>query len=213
MEETWELIKTLTNPESIIRYGGIALLIFVIFAETGLMVGFFLPGDSLVFVAGLICGTEPQLMQISIFTLAGSLSLAAIAGNIAGYYFGRKVGPALFTKDDNLLFKKKYITVTNTFFAKHGGKSLILGRFLPIIRTFAPILAGVIRMDIKTFLFYSVVGGILWICSLSIMGYYLGRITWVKENLEWIVIAFVVITTIPVIQTWLKERNNSTPVQ
>lgn len=206
MHETWEFIKELTNPESIIRYGGIALLIFVIFAETGLMIGFFLPGDSLVFVAGLICGTEPQLMEISIVTLAASLSLAAIAGNMVGYFFGRKIGPALFTKDDNLLFKKRYLEVTRAFYEKHGGKSLILGRFLPIVRTFAPILAGVIKMDMKTFVMYSVVGGLLWIVSLSVSGYYLGRIPWVKENLEWIVIGFVVITTIPVMQTWVKER-------
>ncbi len=202
----WEFIKTLTNPESIIRYGGIALLIFVIFAETGLMVGFFLPGDSLVFVAGLICGTEPQLMSISIITLASSLTLAAITGNMAGYYFGRKIGPALFTKDDNLLFKKRYVDITDSFYKKHGGKSLVLGRFLPIIRTFAPILAGVIKMEFKTFVLYSVLGAILWIGSLSILGYYLGRILWVKENLEWIVIGLVIITTIPIIQTWRKER-------
>ncbi|TAL62945.1 MAG: DedA family protein [Bacteroidetes bacterium] len=207
MHETWEFLKELTNPESIIRYGGIALLLFVIFAETGLLVGFFLPGDSLVFVAGLICGTEPQLMDISIFTLATSLSLAAIAGNMTGYYFGKKVGTSLFTKDDNLIFKKRYLEITRSFYERHGGKSLVLGRFLPIIRTFAPILAGVIKMEMKIFLFYSVTGALLWICSLSVAGYYLGRITVVKENLEWIVIGLVVITTIPIISTYRKEQN------
>src|ERR1039457_5623103 len=198
MHESWEFIKTLTNPESIIRYGGIALLIFVIFAETGLMVGFFLPGDSLVFVAGLICGTEHQLMNISIIMLAASLSLAAIIGNIAGYYFGKKIGPALFTKDDNLIFKKRYVEITNSFYERHGGKSLVLGRFLPIIRTFAPILAGVIKMNCKPFIFYTVIGAMLWIGSLSVLGFYLGRIIWVKENLEWIVIGLVVITSLPI---------------
>ena len=206
MHESWEFIKTLTNPESIIRYGGIALLIFVIFAETGLMVGFFLPGDSLVFVAGLICGTEHQLMNISIIMLAASLSLAAIIGNIAGYYFGKKIGPALFTKDDNLIFKKRYVEITNSFYERHGGKSLVLGRFLPIIRTFAPILAGVIKMNFKPFIFYTVIGAILWIGSLSILGYYLGRISWIKENLEWIVIGLVIITSLPIINTFRKEK-------
>jgi membrane-associated protein len=206
MHEFLEFIKTLTNPESIIRYGGIALLIFVIFAETGLMVGFFLPGDSLVFVAGLICGTEHQLMNISIITLASSLSLAAILGNVAGYYFGKKIGAALFTKDDNLIFKKRYVEITRSFYERNGGKSLILGRFLPIIRTFAPILAGVIKMEIKPFILYTVIGAILWIGSLSIAGYYLGRITWVKENLEWIVIGLVIITSLPIITTFRKER-------
>jgi len=206
MHEAWEFIKELTNPESIIRYGGIALLIFVIFAETGLMIGFFLPGDSLVFVAGLICGTEPHLMEISIVTLTASLSLAAIAGNLVGYYFGKGVGNALFTKDDNLIFKKRYVDITKAFYERHGGKSLILGRFLPIIRTFAPILAGIIRMDFKIFLLHSVTGAILWIGSLSILGYYLGRINWIKENVEWIIISLVVVTTIPIIQTWRKEK-------
>src|ERR1035437_8094199 len=170
------------------------------------MVGFFLPGDSLVFVAGLICGTEHQLMNISISTLASSLSLAAILGNVAGYYFGKKIGPALFTRDDNLLFKKRYVEITRSFYEKHGGKALVLGRFLPIIRTFAPILAGVIKMELKTFLLYSVIGAILWIGSLSILGYYLGRIVWVKENLAWIVIGLVIITSLPIISAFKKEK-------
>jgi membrane-associated protein len=180
----------------------------VIFAETGLMVGFFLPGDSLVFVSGLLCATEPDLMNVHIVTLSGALTGAAIVGNMAGYYFGRKVGPALFTKDDNMLFKKKYVYMTKSFYDRHGGKSLVLGRFLPIIRTFAPILAGVIRMDIKIFILYSVVGGILWICSLSFIGYYLGRFEWVKEHLNLIIIALLIVTTIPIIQTWRTERKN-----
>ena len=210
MHETWEAIKTLIDPQSIILYGGVTLLIFVIFAETGLMVGFFLPGDSLVFVAGMFCGTQPDLMGVNIVTLASALSFAAIAGNLTGYFFGKKVGPALFTKDDNIIFKKRYLDVTRSFYDRHGGKSLVLGRFLPIIRTFAPVLAGVIKMDFKTFLLYTVVGGILWIGSLSVAGYYLGRIPGVKENLEWIVIGLVVITTIPVVRTYIKEKKMGT---
>lgn len=206
MHETWEFLKELTNPESIIRYGGIALLVFVIFAETGLMVGFFLPGDSLVFVAGLICSSEPQLMNTNIFLLASFLTLAAIAGNITGYYFGKNIGDSLFTKDDNLIFKKRYVGITKAFYDRNGGKSLILGRFLPIIRTFAPILAGVIKMEFRTFFIYTIVGAILWIGSLSVLGYYLGRIIWVKENLELIVIGLIILTTIPIIRTYNKER-------
>ena len=206
MHETWEFFKELINPESIIRYGGLALLVFVIFAETGLMVGFFLPGDSLVFVAGLICATDSKLMDINIITLASSLSAAAIIGNITGYYFGKKIGPALFTRDDNLIFKKRYVEMTRSFYERHGGKSLVLGRFLPIIRTFAPVLAGVIQMKFRIFFIYSVTGAVLWIFSISILGYYLGDITWVKENLEWILIGLIIITTIPVIRTYNKER-------
>ena len=206
MHEVWEFLKELTNPESIIRYGGIALLIFVIFAETGLMIGFFLPGDSLVFVAGLICGTEPALLNTNIILLASLLALAAIAGNITGYFFGKKVGPALFDKEDNLIFKKRYVDVTNSFYQRHGGKSLVLGRLLPIIRTFAPILAGVIKMEFRIFLLHTIVGAILWIGSLSVLGYYLGRIAWVKENLEWIVVGLIIVTTIPIIRTYNKEK-------
>jgi membrane-associated protein len=209
MHDIWEFIKELTDPESIIRYGGLTLLVFVIFAETGLMIGFFLPGDSLVFISGLICATEPQLMEIDIVTLTSSLTLAAIIGNITGYYFGKKIGPSLFTKDDNLIFKKKYLEITKSFYDRNGGKSLVLGRFLPIIRTFAPILAGVINMNFKTFFIYTLVGGILWIGSLSILGYYLGRINWVKDNAEWIVIALIVITFIPILRAWKKEKKNN----
>jgi membrane-associated protein len=209
MHDTWEFIKELTDPESIIRYGGLTLLVFVIFAETGLMIGFFLPGDSLVFISGLICATEPQLMDIHIVTLTSSLTFAAIIGNITGYYFGKRIGPSLFTKDDNLIFKKKYLEITKSFYDRNGGQSLVLGRFLPIIRTFAPILAGVINMNFKTFFIYTLVGGILWIGSLSILGYYLGRINWVKDNAEWIVIGLIVITFIPILRAWKKEKKNN----
>jgi len=209
MHDIWEFIKELTDPESIIRYGGLTLLVFVIFAETGLMIGFFLPGDSLVFISGLICATEPQLMDIHIVTLTSSLTFAAIIGNITGYYFGKRIGPSLFTKDDNLIFKKKYLEITKSFYDRNGGQSLVLGRFLPIIRTFAPILAGVINMNFKTFFIYTLVGGILWIGSLSILGYYLGRINWVKDNAEWIVIGLIVITFIPILRAWKKEKKNN----
>ena len=206
MHETWEFLKELTNPESIILYGGLALLLFVIFAETGLMVGFFLPGDSLVFISGLLCGTKPELLGIEIHTLILSMSGAAIIGNISGYYFGKKVGPALFTKDDNIIFKKRYLQTTRAFYDRHGGKSLVLGRFLPIIRTFAPILAGVIKLDFKIFMIYNVAGALLWIPSLSLLGFFLGEIIWVQENIEWIVIGLIIITLIPVITTYRKEK-------
>lgn len=206
MQETWEFLKELTNPESIILYGGLALLLFVIFAETGLMIGFFLPGDSLVFISGLLCGTKPELLGVEIYTLIFSMSGAAIIGNITGYYFGKKVGPALFTKDDNIIFKKRYLEMTRAFYERHGGKSLVLGRFLPIIRTFAPILAGVIKLDFKMFMVYNVVGAFLWIPSLSLLGFFLGDIIWVQENLEWIVIGLIIITLIPVITTYRKEK-------
>jgi membrane-associated protein len=204
----WDFLKQLTNPESIITIGGMALLLFVIFAETGLLLGFFLPGDSLVFISGLLCGTRPRLLHVSILTLVIELTVAAILGNIAGYWFGKRVGPALFKREDAFLFKKRYVTITHDFYARHGGKTLILGRFLPIIRTFAPILAGVIQIGFRRFMVYNIIGATLWISALTLIGYYLGRtIPWIKDYLGYIVISLIILTSIPVIRTWLRERN------
>lgn len=207
MHDIWQFLKDLVNPESIISYGGLALLMFVVFAETGLMVGFFLPGDSLIFISGLICSTQPQLLNgIHIATLILTLSVSAIIGNMVAYYFGKKIGPALFSKDDNIIFKKRYVEMTRSFYNRHGGKSLVLGRFLPIIRTFAPILAGVIHLDVKKFMLFNIIGAVLWIPSLSLAGFYLGELSWVQENLKWIVIGLIVVTMIPGIQTYMKEK-------
>lgn len=205
--EVWEFLKQLTNPESIIKYGGLALLLFVVFAETGLLIGFFLPGDSLIFISGLICATSPKLLGVEIFPLIIYISLAAIVGNIVGYYFGWKVGTSLFDKPDSLIFKKKYLETTREFYNRHGGKTLIMGRFLPIIRTFAPILAGVIKIDFKLFMLYNIVGAFAWIGSLGSIGYFLGsRFPFVKNYLGYIVIFLIVITAIPVYRTYQKEK-------
>jgi membrane-associated protein len=173
------------------------------------MVGFFLPGDSLVFISGLTVATKPELMNVSILELNIGLIIAAITGNITGYVFGKRVGPALFNKEDNIIFKKKYVNITRSFYERHGGKSLILGRFLPIIRTFAPILAGVIKMNFKIFILYSIIGAILWISSLSVLGYYLGEIEAVRENVEWIVIFLIIVTLIPIAHTYQKEKKHA----
>lgn len=207
MSEVWEFLKQLTNPESIIQYGGLFLLLFVVFAETGLLIGFFLPGDSLIFISGLICATKPDLLEVHIAVLLSLLALSAIIGNIVGYAFGRKVGPSLFRREDSLLFKKRYVEVTRSFYERHGGKALVLGRFLPIIRTFAPILAGVIRVDFGKFMMYNIVGAILWIGSLGSIGYFLGSTyPWVQDYLGYIVIFLIIVTLIPVASTWRKER-------
>jgi membrane-associated protein len=203
-----EFLKQLTDPHSIIQFGGIALLLFVIFAETGLLVGFFLPGDSLVFISGMICVSKPELLGVNLPVLILSLSVAAIIGNVAGYWFGHKVGTPLFQRTDSFIFKKRYLEVTRGFYAKNGGKTLIIGRFLPIIRTFAPILAGVINVDFKKFMVYNVIGAFAWIGSLCSIGYFLGTYKWVQENIGSIVIGLIVITTIPVLTTILRERKN-----
>lgn len=208
MEEVWEFLKTLVDPKSIIDYGGLALLLFVVFAETGLLIGFFLPGDSLIFISGMICISNPELLGVNLATLIISLSAAAIAGNITGYWFGYKVGPPLFQRKDSLIFKKKYLEVTREFYEKNGGRTLIVGRFLPIIRTFAPILAGVFRVDFKKFMLYNVIGGVAWIGLLASAGYYLGKNKWVQENIEWIVIALIIITLIPVFTSFRKKKQD-----
>ncbi|MBA3705789.1 MAG: VTT domain-containing protein [Bacteroidetes bacterium] len=204
-----EFLKQLTDPESIIQYGGLGLLLFVVFAETGLFIGFFLPGDSLIFISGLICVSKPELLGVDIFVLLLFLSLAAILGNIVGYWFGYKTGPPLFERKDSIIFKKKYLTITQAFYTKNGGKTLIIGRFLPIIRTFAPILAGVIKVDFKKFMLYNVIGAFCWICLLGGAGYYLGTYKWVQTHIGHIVISLIIITLIPIIITYRKEKKNT----
>lgn len=202
-----DFLKQLTDPESIIHYGGLWLLLFVVFAETGLLVGFFLPGDSLIFISGLLCATKPDLLNTDFIPLILLLMSAAIIGNIFGYWFGKKVGGKLYSRPDSFLFKKRHLTTTKAFYDTHGGKALILGRFLPIIRTFAPILAGVIKIDFKKFMFYNIFGAIAWIGSIASIAYFLGKQFPAIENyIGYIVIGLIVITTIPVLITYLKSR-------
>ena len=208
MENTFEFVKTLLNPQSIIHYGGLALLLFIIFAETGLFFGFFLPGDSLLFVAGLMCGSP--IFDVNIVTLNLTVITAGILGNFVGYYFGKKTGPMLFKRDDSLLFKKKHVNAAKDFYDRYGGMALILGRFIPIIRTFVPIMAGVVTIDFKKFVIYNVVGSIAWVSSMTLSGYFLGKIfPSLQENLEYIVITIILVSMIPVVLTYLKERKRS----
>jgi len=205
LSQLWHYFKELTNPLSIINYGGTDLLLFVVFAETGLLLGFFLPGDSLLFTAGLLCGIT--LFRINIVLLLLGLCFAAIAGNVFGYWFGYRTGKALFKREDSLIFKKRYVELTHSFYSRHGGKALILGRFLPIIRTFAPILAGVIQIGFRRFMIYNIIGSVAWVFSLTLSGFYLGRkFPWIINYLEYIVIALIIVTLIPVVRAYRKEK-------
>jgi len=202
-----DFLKQLTDPQSIIHYGGLWLLLFVVFAETGLLVGFFLPGDSLIFISGLLCATKPQLLNTDFVPLILLLMSAAILGNIFGYWFGKKVGERLYTREDSFLFKKQHLITTKAFYDKYGGIALILGRFLPIIRTFAPILAGVIKIDFKLFMMYNVIGAAAWIGSIGSIAYVLGKqYPGIEKYIGYIVIGLIVITTIPVLITYLRSR-------
>lgn len=216
--ETW---KDLLNPEFYIKMGGFWLILFIIFAETGLFVGFFLPGDSLLFVSGIYAveivketlgGTGNDLLDTTI--LASCISIAAIIGNEVGYFFGVKAGPALYKKQDTFLFKKKYLNQAHDFFEDHGSLAVIMARFLPVVRTFTPIVAGIVKMDKKRFLFDNIVGGVLWSFSLVFAGHYLDKLFKdqfdidLKSHLEWIIIIIVLITTLPVVMKFFfgKEK-------
>ena len=202
-----DFIKQLTDPQSIIHYGGLWLLLFVVFAETGLLVGFFLPGDSLIFISGLLCATKTDLLNTSLIELLILLMLAAIIGNIFGYWFGKKMGERLYTRKDSFLFRKQHLITTKAFYDKHGGKALVLGRFLPIIRTFAPILAGVIKIDFKVFMLYNIIGAVAWIGSIASAAYFLGKqFPQIENYIGYIVIGLIIVTTIPVALTYMKNR-------
>ncbi len=205
MENFWEYLRTLTEAESIISSGGFYLLLIVVFAETGLFFGFFLPGDYLLFLAGIL--SAAGIIQVPIYTLVLSLIGAGILGNYAGYWFGYRTGPVLFSKNDSLFFKKRYIAVAEEFYDKYGGMALILGRFFPIVRTFAPIFAGVVKVDIKKFTIYNIIGSYAWVTTLTLAGYFLGRrFPHLKDYLQYIVIGLIIVTTVPLIFAFVKKK-------
>lgn len=207
MDLLYEVIQQLLDPEKLILFGGVSLILAVIFAENGIFFCFFLPGDTLLFTTGILCSTG--ILDTPILFLCISIWLAAILGNLAGYAFGRKVGNTLYKKKDSLLFKKKYIFAAEIFFNKYGGMALIMGRFLPIIRTFAPIFAGVVKFDFKKFLAFNVAGGFFWVFSLVLGGYFTAELfPDIKDFLEYFIIGIIIVTWIPVVRTYLKERKN-----
>ena len=207
---TW---SDLLNPLFYIRNGGLWLILFIVFAETGLMIGFFLPGDSLLFVAGIYSkslvdtlipgGTGNDFLDVLILIIL--VSICGILGNMLGYWFGRKSGPFLFTRKDTLLFKRKHLLRAKEFYDKHGGQAIVFARFLPIVRTFAPIIAGIVQMDRKKFMYYNIVGCVAWVSSMLLAGHYLDKFFIsnfdidLKQHLEMIVIGIVLITTLPVL--------------
>ncbi|MFB5945687.1 DedA family protein [Albibacterium profundi] len=204
MHEFWSSFQQLMDAEALLKTGGFYLLLIVVFAETGLFFGFFLPGDYLLFLAGLFCASG--LLDVSIYTLCGGLLGAAILGNYTGYYFGRRTGPMLFKKKDSLLFKRKYIVTAEEFYHKYGALALILGRFMPIIRTFAPIFAGVVRVDLKRFTLLNIAGAILWVAVLTLSGYFLGQqFPQIVDYIEYIIIGFISITTVPILITIVRK--------
>ena len=192
------------NPENLIQVGGLGLLLLIIFAETGVFFGFFLPGDSLLFVAGLLSESE---LEIHVALLIVLLIIAAVSGSMVGYLTGRWAGVYLKNRKDSFFFKKKYLDVTQAFYQKHGMMAFILGRFLPIVRTFVTILAGMVRIDFTKFVIFNVLGATIWIVVMVLAGHFLGRaFPQVTTHLELIVVGMVLLSAVPVIITYFKNR-------
>lgn len=206
MHEIWDYLQHLIDPVKLLREGGFYLLLFVIFAETGLFFGFFLPGDYLLFLAGMFVATDK--LDVSIYLLIFGLIAAAVSGNFVGYWFGKKTGPVLYQRNDSFFFKKKYLRAAETYYKKQGAFALIMGRFIPIVRTFAPIIAGIVKLDYRKFAFYNITGAFLWISSLTLLGFFLGRSfeKEINDYLLYIIVGFILITAIPLIITYLKRR-------
>lgn len=195
------------DPQTLLTsLGDIAfwVVLGIIFAECGLLIGFFLPGDSLLFITGLFIASG--FISINIWIACLLLLIAAVAGNAVGYAIGYKVGPALFRREDSRLFKKEYVEKTHAFFDKYGGRAIIMARFVPIVRTFITAIAGVARMDFRRFMIFSAIGGVIWAVGVTLAGYFLGTIPFVKANIEAILLLVVLVSVIPIVIEYIKHR-------
>jgi len=201
MELLKQIFHRLTDVETMIRVGGLTAMTLIVFAETGLLVGFFLPGDSLLVTAGVFAATgQLNLLHLNLLLIA-----AAIVGDTVGYWFGRKTGPALFRRPKSPLFNPEHLRRAHDFYEKHGGKTIVLARFMPVIRTFAPIVAGMGRMEYRRFLSFNVFGGALWVLSMTLTGYFLGQIPGVREHIEIVIILVIFLSILPGIIAALRE--------
>lgn len=216
MDVFFEFLNNLTNPDWIVSHGGLYLLLFIIFAETGILIGFFLPGDPILFIAGMIVSNmsiSPSEQVPTLLYWIVLVSLAAILGNFVGYWCGKVFGKKIMSMDDSWFFKKSYIFKAQEFYEKRGGGAIVLARFLPIVRTFAPIVAGIVGMEFRKFVLYNVIGAVVWAGSLVTLGYLLGENIWVKENLELVIIVIVLIATAPVIIKAFTSKDKAKIVQ
>ena len=204
LKEFLHLIGSVEGITEIIRWGGLGILIAIVFAETGLLIGFFLPGDSLLVTAGFVAATTGvlDLTQLLVW-----LSIAAIVGDSTGYLIGRKAGVALYDRPDSRWFKRKHLLETKAFYEKYGSMTIVLARFVPFARTFAPVVAGIAEMHYRTFVIYNIVGGIAWVFSMTLLGYYFGQIPFVQRHIEKVIILVIVISVLPVVaQIWKARR-------
>ncbi|WP_405427754.1 DedA family protein [Micromonospora sp. NBC_00617] len=199
------------DPEWLISTFGLIGILAIIFAESGVLIGLFLPGDSLLFTAGLLVADGRYLHQ-PLWLVCLLVTVAAIVGDQVGYLFGKRVGPSLFRRPNSRLFKQENVHRANAFFARYGARSIVLARFVPVVRTFTPVIAGVSRMHYRTFVTYNVLGGVLWGTGVTVLGYFLGQISFVKSNIELILIAIVLVSVVPIgIQLLRSRRRSATP--
>jgi membrane-associated protein len=204
------LLPSWLNAETLLNQLGPWALwgaVAIVFAECGLLIGFFLPGDSLLFTAGLLISTD--VIKYPLWLACVVLTVAAFAGNLVGYEIGRKAGPAIFRRDDSRLFRREYVGKTVTFFDKYGNRAIVLARFVPIVRTFITVTAGVGRMHRRHYLSYSGLGALLWACGVTVLGSLLGRFAFIKQNIELILVAIVLVSVIPIAVEFLRERAKS----
>jgi membrane-associated protein len=208
MQTIQDLFQRLSNLPELVQWAGIFGLAAIVFSETGLLVGFFLPGDSLLVTAGLFAARG----YLDIYWLVPTLTLAAICGNATGYFIGRSTGPRIFSRENSLLFNKKHAIRAAMFYAKHGRKTIVLAQFMPILRTFAPVVAGVGGMRFREFFLYNVLGAFAWIWSMIGTGYFLGTyIPNIEKNIEIVIVVVVFVSILPAIVSWLKARYAKPP--
>ena len=203
IETLTSLIHQVYDVVGIIRWGGMLMLTVIVFAETGLLIGFFLPGDSLLVTAGVFAAAG----HLDIRILLTVVTAAAVVGDQVGYYIGYRTGPRIFRREDSLLFKRAHLIRARNFYEKHGGKTIILARFMPIIRTFAPVVAGVAEIWLGSFVTYNVAGGILWVWSTSLLGYSLGRVVPdIDRHIHLVIVVVVFLSILPGIIEYLRSR-------
>jgi membrane-associated protein len=206
MEFLWNLFHRIYDVEALVRLGGIVGLTAIVFTETGLLVGFFLPGDSLLVTAGLFAARG----DLAVVPLLVALSLAAIIGDTVGYNIGARAGPRLFTRPDSLLFNRKHLVTTKEFYERHGPFTIVIARFIPILRTFAPVVAGIGAMEYRRFISYNVIGGIGWVCCMVMGGYFLGQmIPNIHKHIDKVIVIVIVLSLLPAIIKFVREKMKS----
>jgi membrane-associated protein len=206
MEFLWDLFHKIYDVEFLVRSGGLLVLIIVVFTETGLLLGFFLPGDSLLVTAGIFAARG----DLDLMTLNASLSLAAIAGDTVGYGIGARTGPKIFTREDSLFFSRKHLISAKEFYDRHGGFTIVIARFMPIIRTFAPVVAGVGAMQYRKFIAYNVFGGVFWVMTTTLAGYFLGSmVPNIQERIHVVIVIVIVLSLLPAIIKFVSEKRRA----